>query len=315
MAKTGHGLPELVSNASRQGTAPGDPTEGGGRDHVIPCGAGTEKPFAGEGRDVFVVGDGDISGGDSADGGSGRGDQGRLDLLGNDWAGGRIGCIGGDRNTGLVTLHDRSGAVPGAMSLAEIEHLIPCFSAGTLIETPEGPRPVASLRPGDPVLTLDDGPQPVRRIARRAVGLADLLADPGLQPVEIPPGALGLGLPERAIRVSPQHRVLFGGAVCELLFGAEEVLVPAIQLLGWRNVRQRMQALTYVQIMFDRHQIVRTQGLWLESHQPSRHGIAGIPDAQCAQMLRLFPEREGAGSCPAARMTLMDYETRVLLAS
>lgn len=192
--------------------------------------------------------------------------------------------------------------------------IIPC-GAGTLMETPEGQRPVESLRPGDLVLTLDDGPQPVRRIARREVGLAELVADPGLHPVEIPPDAIGPGLPERAIRVLPQHRILFGGAVCELLFGAEEVLVPAIQLVGRRNVRQRMQAATCVQIMFDRHQIVRTHGLWLESHPPGRSMSAGLSDPQRADVLRPFPDLAGDVSCRAARMTLKDYETRVLLAS
>lgn len=218
-------------------------------------------------------------------------------------------------------LNDRvsNASRQGAASIGGIDDgvgdgIIPC-AAGPLIETPGGPRPVAHLRPGDLVTTLDEGPQPVRQIARRVIGLAELVADPGLQPVEILPGALGPGLPDRAVLVLPQHRILFGGAVCELHFGAEEVLVPATQLVGRRNVRQRMQAVTHVQIMFDRHQMVRAHGLWLESHQPGLHRVAGMPDLPRADVVRLVPDLAGAGCCKATRMTLKDYETRVLLAS
>ncbi len=36
-----------------------------------------------------------------------------------------------------------------------------CFTAGTRIATPCGSRRIEHLRPGDPVMTLDGGPQPV----------------------------------------------------------------------------------------------------------------------------------------------------------
>jgi len=37
-----------------------------------------------------------------------------------------------------------------------------CYAPSTLIDTPNGPRTVESLRPGDLVLTVDLGPQPIR---------------------------------------------------------------------------------------------------------------------------------------------------------
>ncbi len=46
---------------------------------------------------------------------------------------------------------------------------VPCFVAGTLIRTPDGDVPIESLRPGDLVLTLDDGPQPLRWVGSRVV--------------------------------------------------------------------------------------------------------------------------------------------------
>jgi len=38
---------------------------------------------------------------------------------------------------------------------------IPCFVAGSMIETADGPRAVEGLTAGDMVMTRDDGPQPL----------------------------------------------------------------------------------------------------------------------------------------------------------
>lgn len=162
MATTGRRWPKPFRKASRQDTASGDPTDRAKRDVTTPCGAGTDRPLAGEGRDLLVIRDADGTGGDTADSGGGRGNHGRLDRSGNDRSGGRVTRIGGDRNSGLVIVHDGSGAIPRAMSLAEVEDLIPSFSAGTRIGMPQGPCPVENLCPVALGLTPDDGPQPGR---------------------------------------------------------------------------------------------------------------------------------------------------------
>ncbi|HEY6919584.1 MAG TPA: Hint domain-containing protein, partial [Tabrizicola sp.] len=235
-----------------------------------------------------------------------------LDLSGYGWARTDIAYSGSE--SGTVTFYDTNGAVLGTMDFAEIEQVVPCFASGTLVDTPDGPRPVESIRPGDLVLTLDDGPQPVRWCGQRRLGLADLLADPSLHPVEIAAGALREGVPECAVRVSPQHRVMFAGAECELFFGAEEVLVPAIQMVGRRpGIRQQLSPVVYVHLMFDRHQILSTHGMWSESFQPGDRVLDGMPDPQRDELLRLFPDLEAPQSYPAARMTLKRHETRVLM--
>lgn len=302
-----------LDNDTVHGDAGDDTIDGEEGDDIIYGGTGADRLFGGDGRDTFHMQDGDFAQGDHVDGGSGGDDHDILDLSGYGWSRVRITYTSTDRESGYVTFYDQNGAVLGTMTFTEIEEIIPCFTAGTLIETPDGPRRVESLQPGDLVLTLDDGPQPVRWIGQRRLGLANLLADPSLQPVEIPAAAFGAGVPRCAIRVSPQHRVLFAGAVCELHFGTEEVLVPAIQLAGRRGICQRPQPVTYVHVMFDRHQIVQTHGLWSESYQPGERTLSGLPDPQRDELLRLFPDLEVPGCYPAARMTLKGYETRVLL--
>lgn len=303
-----------LDNDTVFGDAGDDTIDGEEGDDIIYGGAGADRLFGGDGRDTFLMQDGDFAQGDHVDGGSGGDDHDVLDLSGYGWSRVQVTYTSADRESGYVTFYDQNGAVLGTMTFTEIEHIIPCFTAGTLIETPDGPRRVESLQPGDLILTLDEGPQPVRWIGQRKFGLADLLSDPSLQPVEIPAAALGDGVPGRRIRVSPQHRIMFGGAVCELHFGTEEVLVPAIQLVGRRAIRQRLQPVTYVHLMFDRHQIVQTHGLWSESYQPGERTLDAMPDPQREELLRLFPDLEVPGSYPAARMTLKGYETRVLLA-
>ncbi len=282
---------------------------------LILGGAGADQAYGGDDRDTFVFQDGDFAQGDSVDGGNAGDDFDTLDLSGYGWARTDITYSSSDHESGTVTFYNANGSVLGTMQFTEIEQVIPCFTAGTRVETPDGPRAVESLRPGDLVLTLDDGPQPVRWVGQRRLGLADLVADPSLEPVEIGAHALGKGVPDRRVRVSPQHRVLFGGAACELHFGEEEVLVAAIQMVGQPGISQRLRPVTYVHVMFDRHQIVQTHGLWSESFQPGERALDGLPDPQRDELLRLFPDLGLPGSYPAARMTLKSYEAQVLLQS
>ncbi len=93
----------------------------------------------------------------------------------------------------------------------------PCFVAGTLINTENGPVAVEELEIGALIKTRDHGPQPLRwvgRSSRRAEGRD--------APVVFSAGALGN---HEGIAVSPNHRVLITSQRAELLFGQSEVLV------------------------------------------------------------------------------------------
>ena len=108
-----------------------------------------------------------------------------------------------------------------------VNTVVPCFTSGTQIETPNGPRAVETLSVGDEVLTLDHGPQHIRWIGTRHLSRDDLIAKHKLLPVRIKAGALGNGLPHRDLLVSPQHRMLVRSAIAVRMFDAKEVLVPA----------------------------------------------------------------------------------------
>ena len=187
----------------------------------------------------------------------------------------------------------------------------PCFVKGTLIRTPEGDVAIEDIDVGDLVDTYEDGPQEVRWVGSRTVP-----AEGALAPIRIEAGTFG---DHSALLVSPQHRVLIRDSRAELLFDSPEVLVKARDLLNDRTVTRQVGGdVTYFHILFDRHQIVFSQGLETESFLPGPQ-ITNIFEAEMVEEIcTLFPELDpetGDGYGHAARRTLKTYEAAVLTRS
>lgn len=145
-------------------------------------------------------------------------------------------------------------------SQLDLDTLAPaCFTPGTLIDTPGGPRTVEDIRAGDIVVTRDDGPQPVCWVARRRVcGSGDLA------PVRIDAGGLNNTAP---LIVSPQHRILIEGWPAELYAGEAALLVPALHLVNGTTIRRKpVKWVDYIHLGFASHALVRSAAQWSESH-------------------------------------------------
>lgn len=188
---------------------------------------------------------------------------------------------------------------------------IPCFVAGTAILTPNGEVAVESLLPGDLVMTQDDGPQPLRWIGRRTVDAVGFFA-----PVHIRAGTFGQ---HRDLMVSPLHRILIRDSLSEFLFGEPEVLIAARDLVNDRSVRYVPGGqVDYVHLLFDRHQVVFSEGLATESFLPGPQTTKSFDADVVAEICALFPQIDpetGYGYSPAARRTLRSFEAKLLLAS
>jgi Ca2+-binding RTX toxin-like protein len=309
------------------GGADNDLLTGGAGNDILTGGTGTDTIFGGDDRDeirvTFNPTANDALGNEFVDGGSGAGtssdnDTLRVDILGFGW--GRIDLVYDPTNleNGTITFFAANGTtVVGTLTFTDIENLIiVCFTSGTRIMTERGAVAVEDLAPGDLVLTRDNGMQPLRWVGRRVLSAADLMARPELQPVRIAAGALGVAGPERSMMLSPQHRVLVEGARSEMYFGEPEVLVPAKHLLGMADVSRALPAdgVTYVHILFDRHEIVQSDGLWTESFQPAERTLNALDEAAREEVLALFPElTSDADAYPAARPSLKAHEARVLI--
>lgn len=181
---------------------------------------------------------------------------------------------------------------------------IPCFVAGTKIATPSGDKQVQDLAPGDLVLTQDDGPQELRWIGTRTVA-----AEGAFAPILIRAGTFGA---RHDVQVSPLHRVLIRDSLAELLFGEAEVLVNAKDLVNDHSVlRVTGGTVTYVHLMFDKHQVVFSEGLATESFLPGPQTVKSMEAQVVDEICAIFPEldpKTGAGYSPAARRTLKGYE-------
>ena len=190
---------------------------------------------------------------------------------------------------------------------------IPCFADDTLIDTPSGPRSVETLDEGDLVLTVDRGAMPLKAVLRRTLGLAELIANPQLRPIRFAPGTVGN---ERELTVSPQHRMLIAGWQAELHFFETELLVPAKFLVNGTTIRVAPlgEPVTYHQLVFDGHQLVRSEGAISESMDPSgdmagRDGVRQELDAVFLSTAAAARARPGG---PTSRPVLRRYEAAVL---
>src|SRR6056297_1916942 len=297
----------------------GDDTITGGQgSDTISGGAGNDSLTGGAGSDVFIYtpGDGldtisdfntgnsgvnndfmDLSGfydhlselwADQADDGS-LNQSNTTDTQGNavDYSDNtRFDTDGLPGNEGIVF----TGAIPDLTFFNTANTGVICFADGTLIETPRGPVPVENLTAGDLVRTVDRGFRPLTWVSHTRMSWD--AAPHSDKPVLIKAGALGNGLPETDLKVSPQHLILLPDTAHH-----KGVFAPAIALVGLNGVRQMngCRKVTYHHIMFAAHEVVFANGLPCESFFPGRMALRALSDDNRRSLRRcLLTEARGA---------------------
>lgn len=316
-----------TGNDSLEGGAGADDLSGGVGNDTLVGGTGADELVGDDGDDVMYVAEEDKAyGGDGED----------LFILTdyNETGSGTIFIDGG--NTGepggdtlnLNGLADRStlttsasvsdpDAFDGSITLLDgtvltfqnIENII-CFTPGTRILTENGERRIETLRPCDLIVTRDNRLQPLRWVGRKIVPAMDKLA-----PIQMRAGALP-GL-TRDLLVSPQHRMLMSGFRTELMFGEPEVLVAAKHLVNGRDVQIKTGGfVTYMHLMFDRHEVIFAEGAATESFQISDMGVDAIGTDSREEIFSIFPELRSdlTQFGPTARLCAKAYEGVALAA-
>lgn len=205
-----------------------------------------------------------------------------------------------DASHGRVEPLDTENRTAGETGFAGLLARVPCFTPGTLIATERGEWPVEALRPGDRVVTRDNGLQPVLWTGGSAYGWRDLGLLPVLRPVLIRAGALGDGLPLRDLLLSPNHRILVrsrsdAGAV------TGEALVAALDLVGRPGIEVvAPAAVSYLQLLFARHEAILADGVWSESFQAGTAALAAMPDTARDAVRAVLPDLGQADGAPLA---------------
>lgn len=192
-----------------------------------------------------------------------------------------------------------------------------CFTPGTRIETPEGPRLVEEFREGDYVQTKDNGAQPVQWIGRRRMTGARLFAMPHLRPVRIRAGGLGIHQPDQELLVSPEHRMLVKGPVARALFNTPEVLVSAKDLVNNGSITFDMglREVTYIHLLLPRHQVLWANGVETESFHPASAAMSTLDAGDRMRLLEINPslEHEPRAYGGFARRNLNTSEAAILM--
>jgi hypothetical protein len=185
---------------------------------------------------------------------------------------------------------DRSQPAAGARTAGGVI----CFTPDTRISTPDGARQIRSLKPGDLILTRDNGPQQVLWTGFRRMSGARLYAMPHLRPIRFKKSAMGLYRPDEDLLVLPQHRMLVKGAAAQALFNTPEVLVAAEDLINDSTIMVDHQLLdvTYVHILLEQHNVVWANGLETESFHPSNTAIETVDPAQLQGLKQILPQIE-----------------------
>ncbi len=190
---------------------------------------------------------------------------------------------------------------------ANYDSFITCFAEDTSIRTENGNVPIQTLNVGDKVATLDNGLQEIRWIGSRTVSGSGAFA-----PIHISKGALEN---TKALHVSPNHRMLLTDWRAELLFGHEQILVAAKDLVNGDTIfRDPKDSICYFHILFDHHEVIFAEDAPSESFLPSALSLSAQDAEAQSEIMRLFPELgDDAHSVPTARPTLRAFEAAHLL--
>lgn len=194
-------------------------------------------------------------------------------------------------------------------ALVEINQAQACFMAGTRIETEQGPVAIENLEPGMMIQTYDHGFQPLRWIGHSQVPVTATTA-----PIRFAKGQFGA---DADLWVSPNHRMLITGQFAELLFGEDEVLAKAKDLINDSGIRPDLSLarVDYYHLLFDQHEILTSHGVLSESYHPGPQTTAGFDAETQAELFALFPElcpKRGAGYGYAVRPALRQFEAKLL---
>ena len=259
-----------------------DLLDGGNGEDTLQGGTGSDTLTGGGGADVFRV----AAGGQSmiADLSSTDGDV--IDLSPHFGTLDAVIAAATENDDGslviaLPTLSGGGSLMLPDMTIAGLNDIninVVCFCADTMILTPQGPRAIQTLRPGDMITTHGGTARRLRAMHSRTLGASEVALRPNLWPVRIAAGSLGSGVPAGELVVSPQHRILIDSPIARRMTG-DATLIPAKALLAMSGIEQPRPAgpVTYLHLVFDDHQVVCANGCWSESFYPGKQAMRSLP--------------------------------------
>ena len=131
---------------------------------------------------------------------------------------------------------------------------VTCFTAGVMIETVLGARPVETIKVGDQVWGFGRLAT-VTWTGSRSIRAAEAANPDLVMPIRIRQGAMADGLPVRDLVVSPDHAIWIDGK-----------LIPARMLVNGRSIVQdHVDDVEYFHVGLDSHDLLLAEGIQVES--------------------------------------------------
>lgn len=168
----------------------------------------------------------------------------------------------------IITEPTQARTAPETVFIAIADDVVPVgpmpgIHETAMVETPDGPRRIDTLSPGDAILGSDG--QPARL---HWVGSTDLPAAGRFAPLVLRQPYHGLSAD---LILSGDQRLCLSGPEIEYLFGEEEVSI-AVRHLADRNslfpVKNAARVYRWYQVLLDRQIAIRVNGTWVESFDP-----------------------------------------------
>jgi len=154
----------------------------------------------------------------------------------------------------------------------------PGLSGDAAVDTPDGPRPIRDIKPGDKVNTVGHGAVPVLW-----AGCSKLPSLGRFAPMTLRRPYIGLW---DDLNLARDQRICLAGSEVEYMFG-EEFVSTAVRHLEIRNcaspAKVRPPIATYHQILLETHEIIRVNGALLESFDGS--AVLEMPSALATSVL------------------------------
>lgn len=184
---------------------------------------------------------------------------------------------------------DGIGDNDGNLDFVDLRASFPCFAKGTFIDTPSGLRPIETLKTGDFISTLDNGPTPIIWLRSRTVDLNH--KNSHQRPILISKGALGHQRPTSNLILSPQHQVFFEGENGANPGQKTGTLRRAKALTATPGIRvmKGRKSVEYFSILLPTHQLIWANNCLCESFYPGRYIVGALPPFLRQELQTLFP--------------------------
>jgi hypothetical protein len=152
-----------------------------------------------------------------------------------------------------------SNRVLDASDIAGIQALyagdLACFAAGTAIATPHGDVAVERLQVGDRILA-SGGCRVVVWLGHRSIDCAQEPEPRRVWPVRIAANAFAAGQPARDLMLSPDHAIFYEGQLIPVKYLIDDISIMSVPV----------SHITYWHVELDAHDIIRAEGLKVESY-------------------------------------------------